>query len=236
MDINTIIDSYNLLEVEFCSNLAAIKQGYRDAISIWHPDKYANNERLAVKATEKTKQINNAYTLVVEFFNAYGPLDAYLGAAKNYGEERTDVNSAAQARADAWAEKMAARYRKAGRPDVSEPVGVGTMIFGAAFMGIFGVAAVAANIYEAVTGSDSSSDTNSDDANMEYFLCCKCGAKLKYFQTCTDNTCFNCGEYHVFKGGKWMKRCSVCCGAGVVKATSGNRLCYKCSGSRYVSI
>ena len=236
VDVDLVLESYMILELDFNSNIADIKLGYRDAISVWHPDKYNNNERLSAKATEKTKQINSAYALVIEFFNVYGPLDVYLTKAKPAHEDRPVVNDEAALRAIAWSERMAARYRRKERPDVSESGGIGTMIFGAAFMGIFGVAAVAVNIYEAVAGSDSSSDTNSDNAEMEYFKCSKCGTKLKYFQTCTDSTCTKCGEYHVYKNCKWMKRCSVCCGVGVVRSIAGNMLCYKCNGSRFTHI
>ncbi|MFC1828155.1 J domain-containing protein [Thermodesulfobacteriota bacterium] len=43
-------------------------QAYRDMVSIWHPDRYAYNERLRQKAEEKLKEINIAYKQVKSYF------------------------------------------------------------------------------------------------------------------------------------------------------------------------
>lgn len=43
-------------------------QAYRDMVSIWHPDRYAHNERLRLKAEEKLKEINIAYKQVKSYF------------------------------------------------------------------------------------------------------------------------------------------------------------------------
>jgi len=39
-----------------------LDQSYRDLVQIWHPDKYSYNKRLQLKAGEKQKEINLAYT------------------------------------------------------------------------------------------------------------------------------------------------------------------------------
>jgi nucleotide-binding universal stress UspA family protein len=44
-----------------------LDQAYRDLVQVWHPDKYANNARLQLKAEEKLKEINGAYATLKEF-------------------------------------------------------------------------------------------------------------------------------------------------------------------------
>ncbi|HNC47012.1 MAG TPA: J domain-containing protein [Acidobacteriota bacterium] len=43
----------------FCST--QLKQAYRDLIEVWHPDRFAHNPRLQLKAEAMTKLINAAY-------------------------------------------------------------------------------------------------------------------------------------------------------------------------------
>jgi len=38
-----------------------LRNAYRDLVQVWHPDKYANNERLKGRAEAKIKEINEAY-------------------------------------------------------------------------------------------------------------------------------------------------------------------------------
>jgi curved DNA-binding protein CbpA len=41
-----------------------LKQAYRDAISVWHPDRFSANSRLKRKAERKAAEINEAYEIV----------------------------------------------------------------------------------------------------------------------------------------------------------------------------
>jgi len=41
-----------------------LKEAYRDAISVWHPDRFSANARLKMKAEKKAAQINEAYEIV----------------------------------------------------------------------------------------------------------------------------------------------------------------------------
>ena len=56
---------YKILEIQETASLPEIKQAYRDMIGIWHPDRYIQNPRLYAKATEKLKDLNSAYNLLV---------------------------------------------------------------------------------------------------------------------------------------------------------------------------
>ena len=46
-----------------------LDRSYRDLVQVWHPDKYANNTRLQLKAEEKLKEINSAYAALKEFLS-----------------------------------------------------------------------------------------------------------------------------------------------------------------------
>src|ERR1700743_1234250 len=43
------------------ASLEEVKKAYRDLVQVWHPDRFANNERLQSKAQERLKEINGAY-------------------------------------------------------------------------------------------------------------------------------------------------------------------------------
>ncbi|KAB0664119.1 DnaJ domain-containing protein [Oryzomonas japonica] len=63
---------YEILDVVPGANLQEIKKAYRDAISVWHPDRFANNPKLQQKAQEKLKDINEAHDKIYSFFKEYG--------------------------------------------------------------------------------------------------------------------------------------------------------------------
>jgi DnaJ-domain-containing protein 1 len=44
-----------------------INQAYRDLVTVWHPDRFANNLRLQKKAEENLKEINAAYEYIRSF-------------------------------------------------------------------------------------------------------------------------------------------------------------------------
>jgi len=54
-----------LLELEGPISADKIKQAYKDMVNIWHPDRFPNNPRLKQKAEQKLKDINVAYTTLM---------------------------------------------------------------------------------------------------------------------------------------------------------------------------
>lgn len=52
---------YELLGVKPGASIAELKAAYRDMAKVWHPDRFAHDERLQKKAQEKLKEINEAY-------------------------------------------------------------------------------------------------------------------------------------------------------------------------------
>ena len=50
-----------ILGLEVGASLAAVKQAYRDLVTVWHPDRFLQNPRLQQKAEAMLKEINAAY-------------------------------------------------------------------------------------------------------------------------------------------------------------------------------
>jgi len=52
---------YEILDLNPGASVEEIKAAYRDAVAVWHPDRFVNNPRLKRKAEAKLKDINDAY-------------------------------------------------------------------------------------------------------------------------------------------------------------------------------
>jgi curved DNA-binding protein CbpA len=60
---------YEILEIEPGSSLEEIKRAYRDLAFVWHPDRFAHNDRLQQKAHQRLTEINEAYQQLVLFLS-----------------------------------------------------------------------------------------------------------------------------------------------------------------------
>ena len=60
---------YEILEIEPGTSLEDIKRAYRDLVFVWHPDRFANNDRLQQKAHQRLTEINEAYQQLVLFLS-----------------------------------------------------------------------------------------------------------------------------------------------------------------------
>lgn len=60
---------FEILKVSKYSTKGEIRQAYIQQIKIWHPDKFPNNSEQQNEALEKSKKINEAYSLL-ENYNA----------------------------------------------------------------------------------------------------------------------------------------------------------------------
>ena len=60
---------YEILEIEPGSSLEEIKRAYRDLAFVWHPDRFAHNDRLQQKAHQRLTEINQAYQQLVLFLS-----------------------------------------------------------------------------------------------------------------------------------------------------------------------
>ena len=59
--------AYKLLDVPFNSTMEDLKKAYKDKLKYYHPDRHADNETLQKVATDKTRQVVEAYNLIVKF-------------------------------------------------------------------------------------------------------------------------------------------------------------------------
>ena len=49
--------------------VADLKEAYKDLVQVWHPDRFAHNPRLRLRAEEKIKMINLAYETLDRFLS-----------------------------------------------------------------------------------------------------------------------------------------------------------------------
>lgn len=60
----TIKDAIQILDLTPPFSKRSLKSAYRDALMVWHPDRFQGNTALKAKAESKTYQINEAYVLL----------------------------------------------------------------------------------------------------------------------------------------------------------------------------
>ncbi len=61
-----VAEAYYLFDLEPDVTEGEIRQARRKLAARWHPDRFEHDERMKVKATEKLKQINQAYELLMQ--------------------------------------------------------------------------------------------------------------------------------------------------------------------------
>ncbi|TAE53437.1 MAG: J domain-containing protein [Oscillatoriales cyanobacterium] len=64
---------YEILEIEPGTSPEEIKRAYRDLAFVWHPDRFAHNDRLQQKAQQRLTEINQAYDELVLFLSQPPP-------------------------------------------------------------------------------------------------------------------------------------------------------------------
>lgn len=63
-----IIECYETLGLDPGASPESVKEAYRDMAKVWHPDRFAGDERLARKAQDKLREINTAYERLQAYF------------------------------------------------------------------------------------------------------------------------------------------------------------------------
>ncbi len=58
---------FQILEIQPGASLGQIKAAYRDAVAVWHPDRFVGNPRLQKKAEKKLREINLAYETLLSY-------------------------------------------------------------------------------------------------------------------------------------------------------------------------
>ncbi|TAL22150.1 MAG: DUF1566 domain-containing protein [Nitrospirae bacterium] len=60
---------FEILGLKPGASLEKVKETYRDLVKVWHPDRFAHDPKLQIKAQEKLKEINEAYQKVQDFLD-----------------------------------------------------------------------------------------------------------------------------------------------------------------------
>ena len=74
-----IKEAIQLLELTVPLSKGALKKAYRDALMVWHPDRFTGNTELKTKAEGRTYQINEAYALLSRIPESDYPYRASAG-------------------------------------------------------------------------------------------------------------------------------------------------------------
>jgi hypothetical protein len=57
-------EAFETLGLSTTANQLEIRQAYRDLVKVWHPDRFVDNPRLQVKASQKLCEINEAFEVL----------------------------------------------------------------------------------------------------------------------------------------------------------------------------
>lgn len=89
---------YSVLGLTPNASLKDIKQAYRDLVRIWHPDRFQQDERLKLKTQETLKEINEAYDILIKYYESRSSRSAYQSSETTYSSktERQDQTTSQQ--------------------------------------------------------------------------------------------------------------------------------------------
>lgn len=62
--------AYRLLDIGFSATLDDVKKAYKEKLKYYHPDRYDDNDVLKKIATDKTRQVVEAFSVVTNFINS----------------------------------------------------------------------------------------------------------------------------------------------------------------------
>lgn len=61
---------FEVLEVHQNATMEEVRQAYKDLVKVWHPDRFAEDPRLRVRAEKRLKEINMAYETINAFISS----------------------------------------------------------------------------------------------------------------------------------------------------------------------
>lgn len=64
---------YRALELEPGASLGEVKEGWRELVKVWHPDRFPNDAKLQRKAQERLKEINHSYEILEQYLTSNTP-------------------------------------------------------------------------------------------------------------------------------------------------------------------
>jgi hypothetical protein len=68
MDTRT---AFSVLGLPATAPPEAVKDAYRDLVKVWHPDRFAGDARLQAKATDRMRELNEAYAVAVAHASSF---------------------------------------------------------------------------------------------------------------------------------------------------------------------
>jgi hypothetical protein len=89
-DLSTeeVREYYRVLEIPEGAHGRLIDQAFRDLARVWHPDRFPQSGRLAEKATERMKAINEAYAFLRANWTQY-PVSRFAATTNSPADEPT---------------------------------------------------------------------------------------------------------------------------------------------------
>jgi len=83
-----VIQMLTILEIQGqIIDFDVVKASYRKLMLIWHPDKHQGQDRIRA-ATRRSQEINNAYEILTEYIETYGPISMKFGIKTGFTSER----------------------------------------------------------------------------------------------------------------------------------------------------
>jgi hypothetical protein len=83
-------NDFNILEVAPGASFDEVRRAYRDAVRVWHPDRFGADTRLRRRAEEKIRDINDAYARLEALYATTTNTASRSGnSVPDYAEEQT---------------------------------------------------------------------------------------------------------------------------------------------------
>jgi hypothetical protein len=101
-------ESLRILGISHTSSDNEVELAYRDLMRVWHPDRFATDERLHRKAEDETKRINEAIDVVRAYRASGASWSEPHGAADDSQQRRSKETRSTDATQSTWSQTAAA--------------------------------------------------------------------------------------------------------------------------------
>ena len=94
--------------------MADLKEAYKDLVQVWHPDRFAHNPRLRLRAEEKIKAINLAYETLSRFLSQQQARQQARSTAQTPAQRTSSpptVNSIYRRGVQEWGDRMSLKNK-----------------------------------------------------------------------------------------------------------------------------
>ena len=91
--------------------MADLKEAYKDLVQVWHPDRFAHNPRLRLRAEEKIKAINLAYETLARFLSQQQARSTDRSTAQTTASSPTASHPLYQRGVQEWGDRMSLKNK-----------------------------------------------------------------------------------------------------------------------------